>query len=74
MDGLRRIWQGQSLQAQHPHMVPLEFELPRDFVVQATTRAYLKVGFDFGCNRVASPRMETRFLFCISMGATSSNR
>ena len=31
-----------ALQAQHPHMVPLELELPRLCVVLATTRAYQK--------------------------------
>ena len=31
-----------ALQAQHPHMVPLGFELPLHCVVLATTRAYLK--------------------------------
>ena len=43
-----------ALQAQHPHMVPRQLELPLHCVVLATTRTYLKCSMDLGCNRVVS--------------------
>ena len=63
-----------ALQAQHPHMVPLELELPRHFSSSGYNEGLPeKSDLTLNCNRVASPKMETRFLFCMNVIATFGN-